>query len=176
MDLKNIKIGDQAPAEVNAIIEIPQGSAVKYEIDEQTGNLEVDRFIGSSSVYPFNYGFIPETLADDGDALDVMVISSLPVTPESVIAVKPVGVLWMEDEHGKDEKILAVPSSEVDPFYAHVNDINDIDLPTRERIKLFFKQYKEMESDRWSEVENFGDKAEALESIKQAMARHPKKQ
>lgn len=171
MDLKNIKIGDMAPEEVSAIIEIPQGSAVKYEIDPETGNLEVDRFIGSSSVYPFNYGFIPETLADDGDALDVLVISSLPVTPESVIMVKPIGVLWMEDEHGKDEKILAVPASVVDPFYAHINDLADIDLPTRERIKLFFKQYKEMEANRWSEVENFGDRAEALKSIQAAMAR-----
>ena len=172
MDLEKIKIGDKAPEEVSAIIEIPQGSAVKYEIDTDTGNLEVDRFIGSSSVYPFNYGFIPETLADDGDALDVLVISSLPVAPESVIAVKPIGVLWMEDEHGKDEKILAVPTDEVDPFYAHVNDLNDIDLPTRERIKLFFKQYKEMESNRWSEVENFGDRKEALIAVKEAMEKH----
>jgi len=174
MDLKNIQIGDKAPVEVNAIIEIPQGSAVKYEIDEATGALEVDRFISSDSVYPFNYGFIPETLADDGDALDVMVISSLPVEPESVIAVKSIGVLWMEDEHGKDEKILAVPIGEVDPFYAHVDDLSGIDLPTQERIKLFFKQYKEMEANRWSQVGSFGNKSEAQQAIKVAMEKHLK--
>lgn len=176
MDLSKVTIGDKAPQEINVVIEIPQGSAVKYEIDEETGNLEVDRFIGSASVYPFNYGFIPETLAHDGDALDVMVISSLPVDPESIITVKPVGLLEMEDEHGGDEKILAVPISEVDPFYAHIEKLEDIDLPTRERIKLFFKQYKEMEAERWSKVQNFQGKEEAIKAIEGCRKRHDSQQ
>lgn len=171
MDLKNIKIGDKAPAEVNAVIEIPQGSAIKYELDAETGKLEADRVIGSASVYPFNYGFIPETLADDGDALDVLVISSLPAEPKSIVTVRPIGILWMEDEHGKDEKILAVPVGTTDQFYNRFNDLSDIDLPTQEKIKLFFKQYKEMEATRWSEVENFGDKQEAWVAIAGAMER-----
>lgn len=153
------------------VIEIPQGSAVKYEIDPKTGALEVDRFIGSASVYPFNYGFIPETLSDDGDALDALVISSLPVEPKAVIVCRAVGKLAMQDEEGNDTKILCVPISEVDPLYAHINDVKDIDLPTLERIKLFFKQYKEMEKKRWSEVEDFSGKDAAIEAINAAIAK-----
>ena len=169
MDLTKIKIGDKAPAEVNAVIEIPQGSSVKYEVDESTGKLEADRLIGSSLAYPFSYGFIPETLADDGDALDVLVITDGPADSGAVLLVRPVGILWMEDEHGQDEKILAVPVGDGD---SKITDLDDFDLPTREAIKLFFKQYKEMEPDRWSQVENFGDKREALSAITKAMERH----
>lgn len=174
MDVKNLKIGDKAPDEFNVVIEIPQGSAVKYEIDPNTGALEVDRFIGSASVYPFNYGFIPETLSDDGDPLDALVISSLPVEPEAVIECRPVGLLSMKDEEGNDTKILCVPLSEVDPFYAHIHNFSDIDLPTLERIKLFFKQYKEMEKKRWSEVEDFSDRSAALEAVNKAIAKAKK--
>lgn len=170
MEIKNMKIGESAPEEINVIIEIPQGSAVKYEIDADTGALEVDRFIGSASVYPFNYGFIPETLAADGDALDAMVISSLPVQPEAVIVCRPIGLLEMEDEHGGDTKILCVPINEVDPFFVHIKDLKDVDLSTLERIKLFFKQYKEMEKGKWSKVENFGDRQAAMSAIKKAIA------
>ena len=173
MDLKKISAGKNAPNEINVVIEIPQGSAVKYEYDAKIGTMQVDRFIGSASVYPFNYGFIPETKADDGDPVDVMVISSLPVQPGAVICSRPIGMLEMEDEHGRDIKILAVPASEVDPFYVHINNLEDLDLATQERIKLFFKQYKEMESDRWSKVQNFGDKKVALTAIKKSLLKKP---
>ncbi|MFA5048140.1 MAG: inorganic diphosphatase [Patescibacteria group bacterium] len=169
MDLKKISAGQKAPEEINVVIEIPQGSAVKYEFNEKKNVMEVDRFIGSTNVYPFNYGFIPETKADDGDPLDVMMISSLPVQSGAVVASRPIGLLEMEDEHGHDIKILAVPLSEVDPFYVHIKDLKDLDLATQERIKLFFKQYKEMESDRWSKVQNFGDKKIALIAIKKSL-------
>lgn len=172
MDIKNLKIGDQSPEEINAVVEIPQGSSIKYEIDAQTGKLEVDRLIGSASVYPFSYGFIPETLADDGDALDVMIISDKPTETESIIIVRPIGVLWMEDEHGKDEKILAVPIEETDSAYSNFKDLKDLDLSIQEKIKLFFKQYKEMEAKHWSKVQNFGDKNQAIEAIKRATEKY----
>jgi inorganic pyrophosphatase len=172
MDLSNIKIGDKAPKEINAVIEIPQGSAVKYEIDEKTGALEVDRFISEDLAYPYNYGFIPETLADDGDALDAVVISSLPVEPESVIVCRPIGVLQMEDEHGRDEKILCVPLAEIDVGYSKIKDLNDLDLPTLEKIKLFFAQYKEAEKKRWSKVLSFGDRAAAFKSVEKSREKY----
>lgn len=169
MDLAKIGVGKKAPQEINVVIEIPQGSGVKYEFDEKMDAIEVDRFIGSASVYPFNYGFIPQTLADDGDAMDVLALSSMPVAPGTVMVCRPIGMLDMEDEHGNDTKILAVPAHGVDPFYSHINNIDDIDSPTQERIKLFFKQYKEMEADRWSKVQNFGGRKDALAAIKKAI-------
>jgi len=168
MEVKNLKIGDKAPEEVNVVIEIPQGSAVKYEIDASTGELEVDRFIGSASVYPFNYGFIPETLAPDGDALDAMVISSLPVEPEAVIVCRPIGLLDMEDEHGGDTKIICVPTDQTDASYSGIKDLEDLDVAVKEKIKLFFAQYKEMEKKKWSKVQNFRGKDAAFEAIRKA--------
>jgi inorganic pyrophosphatase len=174
MDLIKIGAGEKAPQEINVVVEIPQGSGVKYEFDEKMDAIEVDRFIGSASVYPFNYGFIPLTLADDGDALDVMVLSSMAVAPGSVISCRPIGLLEMEDEHGIDTKILAVPNNGVDPFYDHIEKLEDVDIPTRERIKLFFKQYKEMEVGRWSKVSNFGGRKEALVTVKEAIEKFKK--
>lgn len=174
MDLEKIGAGKKAPNEINVFVEIPQGSGVKYEFDEKMDAIEVDRFIGSASVYPFNYGFIPMTLADDGDAMDVMILSSMAVAPGSVMVCRPIGLLEMEDEHGVDTKILAVPAHGVDPFYAHIEKLEDVDMPTKERIKLFFKQYKEMEADRWSKVQNFGDRKAALAAIRGALSKFKK--
>lgn len=167
--MKNIQIGEKAPEEFNVVIEIPMGSAVKYEIDADTGALEVDRFIGSADVYPYNYGFIPETLATDGDPLDVMLISSLPLLPEAIVAVRPVAMLEMEDEKGMDDKVICVLISEADPALSGINDLNDIDMPTQEKIKLFFKNYKEMERGKWTKVQNFVGQAKAIEAIREAM-------
>ncbi len=164
MDITKIKIGDKAPAEFNAVIEIPQGSLVKYEFNRE-GELKVDRFMGLAEAYPFNYGFIPETLAGDGDALDVMALSSQPVESGSSMMCRPIGILQMEDEGGMDEKILAVPLGQADADYSSINDLVDLDLPTREKIKLFFVQYKETEQKHWSKVANFGDRAEAIKGI-----------
>lgn len=169
MDLEKIGAGKKAPNEINVFVEIPQGSGVKYEFDEKMDAIEVDRFIGSASVYPFNYGFIPMTLADDGDAMDVMILSSMPVAPGSVMVCRPIGLLGMEDEHGVDTKILAVPAHSIDPFYTHIEDLKDVDASTQERIRLFFKQYKEMEAGRWSRVSNFGKRKAALAAIKGAL-------
>jgi len=169
MDLTKITAGKKAPQEINVVIEIPQGSGVKYEFDEKMDAIEVDRFIGVASVYPFNYGFIPMTLASDGDSLDVMVLSSMPVVPGVVIRCRPIGLLEMEDEHGVDVKILAVPVKGIDPFYDYIKELSEIDKSTLERIRLFFKQYKELESGRWSKVNNFGNRQQALKVIKVAL-------
>lgn len=169
MEMAKIKIGERAPKEFNVVVEIPQGSAVKYELN-RSGVLEVDRLIGAAEAYPYSYGFIPETLAGDGDPLDAVVVSAQAIEPKSVIACRPIGVLRMEDEAGPDEKILAVPINEVDPAYAQIKDLGDLDLPAREKIKLFFAQYKEMEKSKWSKVRDFGDQAEALAVISQAAA------
>lgn len=174
MDLKKIGAGKKAPDEINVFVEVPQGSSVKYEFDEEMDAIEVDRFIGSASVYPFNYGFIPMTLADDGDALDVMILSSMAVVSGSIIACHPIGLLEMEDEHGIDTKILAVPARGIDPFYDHIKELEDVDRSTKERIKLFFKQYKEMEANRWSRVQNFGDRKSALIVIREAILKFKK--
>lgn len=169
MEMKNIKIGEKAPEEFNVVVEIPQGSAVKYEIDADTGELEVDRLIGSADAYPYNYGFIPETLAPDGDALDVMLISSLPLQPEKVVVARPVAMLQMEDEKGHDNKIICIAIDESDQTISNINDLDDIDIPTQEKIKLFFKYYKEMENGKWTKVQNFVGREKAMEAIRVAM-------
>lgn len=113
--LKDLPSGKNLPKEVNVVIEIPQDSNIKYEIDEETGAIFVDRFLHTAMTYPFNYGFIPGTKADDGDPVDVLVISKCPVAPGTVIIAKPIGMLDMEDEAGQDEKVVAVPRERVDP-------------------------------------------------------------
>lgn len=168
MDYSALKIGDQAPLEINVVIEIPQGSAIKYEFDPLTGAMAVDRLIGSSLAYPFHYGFIPETLAPDGDALDAIIISGQPAKTKDMVVCRPIGLLSMADEHGQDAKIICVPINEIDPQYAKISDLPDIDEPILEKIKLFFAQYKEAENDRWSSVQSYGAKAEALAAISQA--------
>ncbi|MFA5020548.1 MAG: inorganic diphosphatase [Patescibacteria group bacterium] len=168
MGIKNLKIGDKAPEEINVLIEIPQGSAIKSEIDPVTGELAVDRVIGEADVYPYDYGFIPGTLADDGDALDVIVISSVSAKPKAIVTCRPVAVLEMEDEKGIDSKIICVPAAEAEPAVSGIRDLDDLDLPTRERIELFFRRYKEMENGKWTKVQSFGDKKKALAAIGRA--------
>lgn len=174
MEFKKITCGKNVPKEINVLIEIPQGSSVKYELNKEAGLMEVDRFIYSSSVYPYNYGFIPHTLAEDGDPLDVLVISSQPVESGVIIRSRPVGLLQMEDEKGIDMKIIAVPVEAVDPFYAHVQDIGDVDEATKHRIKFFFKRYKELDKNRWTKVENFVNRDEAYKEIKKSVAKAKK--
>ena len=169
MNLKLIPTGKKAPDEVNVVIEIPQGSSIKYEIDKESGALFVDRFIHTAMSYPFNYGFVPGTLADDGDPIDVLVISEQAVIPGSVIAVRPIGMLEMEDEAGMDEKILAVPVAKVDPTFAHVKEASDIPAHTHEKIKHFFAHYKELEGGKWVKVKNILGRKEALAAIQKSM-------
>src|SRR3990167_3056877 len=126
MNLSKLTSGKNPPEEIYVLIEIPQGSAIKYEMDKTSGFIMVDRFNYTAMSYPFNYGFIPGTSAEDGDPVDVLVISSYAVSPGTVIAARPIGMLEMEDEAGIDTKILAVPTKKIDPAYVTVIDIGDL--------------------------------------------------
>jgi inorganic pyrophosphatase len=169
--IMNISTGKNIPEEINVFVEIPQGSSIKYELDKQSGVIMVDRFNYTSMTYPFNYGFIPQTKAEDGDPIDVLVLSSQSVAPGTVIPSRPIGMLEMEDEAGIDTKIIAVPTAKVDPFFQHINDITDIDKATTAKIKHFFDHYKEIEPGKWVKTKNFLDKKMAEETIKKALVK-----
>lgn len=169
MDISKLSIGKNPPEEVNAFIEIPQGSSTKYELDKGSGIVMVDRFAYTAMFYPFNYGFVPGTHAEDGDPVDILVISTYSVAPGCAIPVRPIGMLEMEDEEGVDTKILSVPTKKVDPFMAHINDISDLDEATKTKIKHMFDHYKELEPNKWVRTKNFLPKENAFEAIKKAI-------
>jgi inorganic pyrophosphatase len=169
MDLKKISAGENPPQEINIFIEIPQGSSVKYELDKESGVLRVDRLLYTSMVYPFNYGFIPATKAEDGDPLDVVLLSSLPFAIGAIVAARPIGLLKMEDEAGPDDKVLAVPLERIDPLFASVNDIADVDDSIKKRIKHFFEHYKELEPGKWVKTGEFLGKEEAEAEIAKSL-------
>jgi len=164
--------GSKAPEEVNVVIEIPMNSNVKYEIDKETGVLLVDRILFTAMVYPFNYGFIPGTLEEDGDPVDVLVLGFEPLLPGSVIKARPIGVLETEDEKGRDAKIVAVPSEKIDPRFENVKDISDLPANFRERIAHFFEHYKELEKGKWVKVIGWKNRDEALKRISEAIRRY----
>lgn len=169
MHISKLSAGKNPPDEVNVFVEIPQGSSIKYELDKESGVVMVDRFNFTAMFYPFNYGFVPQTHAEDGDPVDVLVISSYSVAPGTVIPSRPIGMLEMEDEAGIDTKILAVPTEKVDPFYAHIKDIKDLDEATKNKIKHFFNHYKELEPGKWVKLKNFLGHEDALKSIKKGL-------
>lgn len=169
MHLESLTSGKNVPQEVNVIVEIPQGSAVKYEVDKESGYVMVDRFLHTSMNFPFNYGFIPHTMADDGDPVDVVVITSLPVVPGVLMSARPIGMLEMEDEAGLDNKIIAVPMEKVDPHFANVQEITDIHHHTKERIKHFFETYKALEPGKWVKTKEFLGKEAAYAEIKKSL-------
>lgn len=160
-----ITSGKNPPSEINVFIEIPQDSPIKYELDKDSGVIFVDRFNYTAMNYPFNYGFIPNTHAEDGDPVDVLVISTHPVHPGTVIPSRPIGLLEMEDEAGIDTKILAVPTIKVDPFLSHINDITDLSEAQKNKIKHFFDHYKEIEPGKWVKTKDFKGKKEADTAI-----------
>ncbi len=162
-----IPIGKDAPEKVNILIEIPQGGQVKYEVKE--GTLFVDRFLYTSMQYPFNYGFICGTKGEDGDPLDAIVLSSLPVQAGVILPSQPIGLLEMEDEEGIDTKIIAVPTAKIDPIFGSYKDVDDLPEMVKSKIKHFFEHYKELEPGKWVKVKNWKDAKEAKELIKKAM-------
>ncbi|MEM0249540.1 MAG: inorganic diphosphatase [Desulfurococcaceae archaeon] len=172
--LEKVGPGEKAPEEVNVLIEIPVGSGVKYEVDKETGVLFVDRVLYTSMVYPFNYGFIPGTLEEDGDPVDVLVVSYDPLIPGSVIRVKPVGVLETEDEKGFDAKVVAVPADKIDPRFQNIKDVADLPEAIKGRIEHFFAHYKELERGKWVRVLGWKDRGAALEKIRKAIERYRK--
>ena len=170
--MKALGPGEKAPVEVNVVIEIPQGGGVKYEMDKESGVLVVDRILYTSMVYPFNYGFIPETLEEDGDPVDVLVLGYEPVLPGAVIKARPIGVLLTRDEKGPDAKIVAVPAPSIDPRFAEVDDISKLPEAVRRKVEHFFEHYKELEPGKWVKVEGWRGREEALRRIREAIERY----
>lgn len=169
MDIKKIGPGENAPEEVNVFVEIPQGVSVKYELDKKSGFIFVDRFLYTEMNYPFNYGFVPGTLAEDGDPVDILVLSSKPVVPGVVIPSLPIGMLEMEDEAGIDNKVIAVPLPKLDRKFKDYNDVSDIPAKIKEEIKYFFENYKKLEPGKWVKVRNWKNKKVAIEEIRKAL-------
>ena len=165
---KKLTVGADAPEQVNVVVEIPRGSNVKYEIDEETGFVFVDRFLYTPTYYPFNYGFIPQTRGDDGDPLDALVVTEEPVFPMSVIRSRPIGVLLMVDEKGPDAKIVAVPARHVDPNYSDVDSVEQLPEFTRRQIEHFFQHYKESEPGKFVTIGGWKDSKHAKELITRA--------
>lgn len=173
MGLKDITCGKDVPNEINVVIEIPmQAAPVKYEVDKDTGALLVDRFMTTAMFYPANYGYVPQTLSDDGDPVDVLVVTPHPLISGSVIRCRPVGMLKMTDESGEDAKVLAVPVNKLTKLYDAVNDYQALPQPLLASIEHFFTHYKDLEEGKWVKVEGWKGPEAALEEIKSSVARH----
>lgn len=172
MRLDAISIGKNPPDEVNVVIEVAiGGEPIKYEMDKEAGTLFVDRFLYTPMRYPGNYGFIPHTLSEDGDPCDVLVANTRPLIPGSYIAVRPIGVMMMEDEGGGDEKIIAVPVPKLTKRYENVHNYTDLPKITLDQIQHFFEHYKDLEPGKWVKLTGWGDAAKAKELIIEAMER-----
>lgn len=168
MNISKIKVGS-IPDKINAIIEIPYGSSVKYELDKESGAVFVDRVMASAVYYPANYGFIANTLADDGDPVDILVLNEYPIQAGAVIPCRLIGVLVMEDENGMDEKLLAVPTSKVDARFEGIKSLDDVPKATLAKIKNFFETYKILEKDKWVKVQDFKDTKAAITILEKAI-------
>jgi inorganic pyrophosphatase len=154
MNINAIAIGKNPPDDINVIIEVPiGGEPIKYEFDKDSNALFVDRFLYTPMRYPGNYGFVPHTLCGDGDPLDVMVMNSRPIIPGGVIRCRPIGVLLMEDDGGRDEKLIAVPVSKLTTAYDHVKDVSDLPEIEVKKVEHFFTHYKDLEPGKWAKIE-----------------------
>jgi inorganic pyrophosphatase len=172
MDLSKISVGRNPPTDVNVVIEIPAGGLpVKYEMDKESGALFVDRFLHTAMFYPGNYGFVPHTLSEDGDPIDMLVISSVPVMPAAVVRARPVGALIIEDQSGRDEKIVAVPTDDLNPYHSGVRNYTDLPSILCQQIEHFFQHYKDLEPRKWTRVGDWVDAAGAEKLILEAIAR-----
>ncbi len=175
MDISKIPTGKNPPLDINVVIEIPQGGApVKYELDKESGALFVDRFVHTAMYYPANYGFVPNTLSDDGDPADVLVVTPAPIVPGVVVRSRPIGALLMEDESGQDEKILAVPVDKLHPYFTDIKTYSDLPKILIEQIEHFFTHYKDLEKGKWVKVKQWVGPEEAAALIRQAMDRATK--
>jgi len=170
MNLDRVSSGDKVPDEINVIIEIPSHSdPVKYELDKETGAMFVDRFMNTAMHYPCNYGYVPHTLSNDGDPVDVMVLTTYPLIPGSVIKCRPVGVLKMTDESGDDAKVLAVPTDKLSRQYRSIREHLDLPEVLLEQIAHFFEHYKDLDEGKWVRIAGWGGaddaKAEIMASV-----------
>lgn len=170
MDVSKISTGKQPPDDINVVIEIPQGSGVKYEVDKASGAVFVDRFLFTPMAYPAAYGFIPGTLAGDGDPADALVLTPMQVVPGAVIRCRPIGMLITEDENGADEKILCVPHDKLHTQYQKVHAVEDLPEITRAQIEHFFSRYKDLEKGKWVKISGWGDREAAQQVILKAIA------
>ena len=172
MRIEAVPIGNNPPKDINVIIEVPVGGEpIKYEMDKDAGAMYVDRFLYTPMRYPGNYGFVPHTLSDDGDPIDVIVPNQRPIMPGAIINCRPIGVLIMEDESGQDEKVLAVPSHKLTQRYDRVHSHLDLPEITLTQIEHFFAHYKDLEPDKWANVVRWGDAEEAQQKIEEAIKR-----
>ena len=172
MRIEHIPIGRNPPDDLNVIVEVGVGGEpIKYEMDKASGTLFVDRFLYTPMRYPGNYGFVPHTLSDDGDPIDVLIANTRPIAPGAVMNCRPVGVLLMEDDGGHDEKIIAVPGSKLTKRYDGVKDIGDLPQITLDQIRHFFEHYKDLEPGKWVKVKGWGDAAMARRLIQEAVER-----
>ena len=172
MSLHNVTPGSNAPDEFHVVIEIPMNAdPIKYEVDKATGALFVDRFMSTAMHYPCNYGYVPQTLSDDGDPVDVLVITPFALVPGVVVKCRPIGVLKMDDEAGGDAKLLAVPIDKVLPIYTHWQKPEDMNPLRLQQIQHFFEHYKDLEPGKWVKVENWGNASRAKEMIVEAIER-----
>lgn len=172
MRIEGITIGTSPPNDVNVIIEVPVGGQpIKYELDKDAGTLVVDRFLYTPMTYPGNYGFVPHTLSEDGDPIDVLVCNTRQLIPGCVINVRPIGALMMEDDSGKDEKIIAVPSPHLTRRYEGVENYDDLPDITLQQVQHFFEHYKDLEPGKWVNIGGWRDASEARQLIVDAIAR-----
>lgn len=172
MRIEAIPAGEKPPEDINVIVEVPiGGEPIKYELDKEAGALFVDRFLYTPMRYPGNYGFVPHTLSEDGDPIDVLIANTRPLVPGCVMNCRPIGVLVMEDEKGEDEKVVAVPSTAISRRYENVHEFMDLPKLTRDQISHFFEHYKDLEPGKWVKLQDWGDAARAREMIQAALDR-----
>jgi inorganic pyrophosphatase len=173
MILDRVSSGKNIPNDINVVIEIPSHSdPVKYEVDKETGAMFVDRFMGTAMHYPCNYGYVPQTLSEDGDPVDVLVVTPIPVISGSVIRVRPLGMLCMSDEAGKDAKIIAVPIDKLSSLYSHMKSVRDLPRSLLDSIAHFFDHYKDLEPGKWVKIEGWVDTEEAKQEILDSIERY----
>ena len=172
MNLDKVTPGKNIPDEVNVIIEIPAHSdPVKYEVDKETGAMFVDRFMNTAMHYPCNYGYVPHTLSEDGDPVDVLVLTPIPLISGSVIACRPISVMRMTDESGPDAKVLAVPIDKLATHYRHIKSMDDLPKQLLEQIAHFFDHYKDLENNKWVNIEGWEDREAACQEILDSIER-----
>ncbi|PZP35222.1 MAG: inorganic diphosphatase [Roseateles depolymerans] len=175
MSLQNVTPGAKAPEEFNVVIEIPMNAdPIKYEVDKETGALFVDRFLTTPMYYPCNYGYVPQTLADDGDPVDVLVITPFALQPGVVVKCRALGVLQMDDEAGGDAKLVAVPTSKTLPMYDHWKSIEDVNPMRIKAIQHFFEHYKDLEPNKWVKVKGWEGVDAAKKEITDGIANYKK--
>ncbi|MBO4329119.1 MAG: inorganic diphosphatase [Rhodocyclaceae bacterium] len=171
MSYNSITSGKDVPNDINVVIEISaQGEPIKFEVDKDSGAIFVDRFMGTTMRYPMNYGYVPQTIAGDGDPVDVLVVTPFPLPPGVVIRCRPVGVLKMEDESGMDAKVIAVPVAKLTPLYENVSSTDDLPPLLLKQTEHFFEHYKDLEPGKWVKILGWGTLEEACQEILSGVA------